>query len=116
MEDKSKYRKVNVALGKQPNIGPFPADQLIPWAIICGISYYLAHGLFRLNWVWTCSISAWGIATWWIITANGAWRILSKFVATPRWTRVRCLYQPIVNSKQIKKAGGRRQKAEGKNQ
>ncbi|BAZ40217.1 hypothetical protein NIES4101_61780 [Calothrix sp. NIES-4101] len=99
MEDKSKYRKVNVALGKQPNIGPFPADQLIPWVIICGLSYYLAHGLFRLNWVWTGSIAAWGMATWWIITANGVWRILSKFVATPNWTRIRCLYQPVVNSK-----------------
>jgi hypothetical protein len=99
MEEKLKYRKVNVSLGKQPNIGPFPADQLIPWVIICGISYYLAHGLFRLNWVWTCSIAAWGIATWWILTANGAWRILSKFVATPHWTRIRCLYQPVVNSK-----------------
>jgi hypothetical protein len=99
MEEKLKYRKVNVTLGKQPNIGPFPADQLIPWAIICGLSYYLAHGLFRLNWVWTCAVAAWGIATWWIITANGAWRVLSKFVATPHWTRVRCLYQPVVDSK-----------------
>jgi hypothetical protein len=95
MEEKSKYRKVNATLGKQANIGPFPADQLIPWVIICGLSYYLIHGLFRLNWVWTCAVVAWGIATWWILTANGSWRILSKFVATPNWTRVRCKYEAV---------------------
>ncbi len=96
--NKSKYRTVNATLGKQPNIGPFPADQLIPWAIICGFSYYFGNGLLRLNWVWTCAIAAWGISTWWVLTANGSWRILSKFVATPNWTRVRCLYQPIIRS------------------
>lgn len=96
----SKQRTVNTTIGKQPNIGPFPADQLIPWVIICGLSYYLAHGLFRLNWVWTIASAAWGIATWWILTANGAWRILSKFVATPNWTRVRVEYQKILNPDQ----------------
>ena len=99
MEDRPKYRKVNTTLGKQPSIGPFPADQLIPWAIISGISYYLAHGLLRLNWVWTISIAAWGISTWWVMTANGAWRILSKFVSTPNWTRVGIPYQQLVNTR-----------------
>lgn len=97
--EKSKYRKVNATLGKQPSIGPFPADQLVPWAIICGSSYYLAHGLLRLNWVWTISIAAWGISTWWVMTANGAWRILSKFVSTPNWIRVGISYQQLMNAK-----------------
>ena len=109
MEDK-KYRKVNATLGKRPSIGPFPADQLVPWAIISGVSYYLAHGLLRFNWVWTCSIAAWGIATWWNLTANGAWRILSKFVATPNWTRVRVKYR-AVGSRQW--AVGRRRRKKG---
>jgi hypothetical protein len=99
--NKSKYRTVNTTLGKQPNIGPFPADQLIPWVVICGFSYYFGNRLLRLNWIWTCAIAAWGISTWWVLTTNGAWRILSKFVATPNWTRVRCLYQPIIMSKII---------------
>ena len=97
--EKSKYRKVNATLGKQPSIGPFPADQLVPWAIICGSSYYHAHGLLRLIWVWTISIAAWGISTWWVMTANGAWRILSKFVSTPNWTRVGIRYEQLVNTK-----------------
>ena len=109
MEDKSKYRKVNTSLGKLPNIGPFPADQLIPRAIICGLSYYLGHGLLKLNWVWTCSAAAWGIATWWILTANGAWYILSKFIAIPHWTRVRVKYQKILDSKEYStKSNGRK--------
>ncbi|WP_414620884.1 hypothetical protein [Calothrix sp. CCY 0018] len=97
--NKSKYRTVNATLGKQPLIGPFPADQLVPWAIICGSSYYLAHGLLRLNWVWTIAIATWGISTWWVLTANGAWRILSKFVATPNWTRVGIRYQQLMDTK-----------------
>lgn len=110
--NKSKHRTVNATLGKLPNIGPFPADQLIPWAIICAFAYYLCHGLLKLNWVWTVASAAWGISTWWILTANGAWRILSKFIATPNWTRVRCSYQPIllvkpINVKKARKAKNR---------
>ncbi len=94
-ESKSKFRTVNGTLGKQPNIGPFPADQLVPWTIIAGFSYYLCHRLFRLNWIWTGAIAIWLISTWWVLTANGHWRILSKFIITPNWTRVRVPYQRI---------------------
>ncbi|MBD2604761.1 hypothetical protein H6G81_09530 [Scytonema hofmannii FACHB-248] len=94
--NKSKFRTVNATLGKQPNIGPFPADQLIPWAVICGISYYLCHGLLKLNWIWTCAVAAWGISTWWVLTGSRAWRFLAKFVLTPNWTRVRVPYQRML--------------------
>lgn len=94
--NKSKFRTVNATLGKQPNIGPFPADQLIPWAVIFGISYCLCHGLLRLNWIWTCAVAAWGISTWWVLTESKAWRFLAKFVMTPTWTRVRVPYQRIL--------------------
>ncbi|MBW4559182.1 MAG: hypothetical protein KME59_25340 [Trichormus sp. ATA11-4-KO1] len=107
-DTKSKARTVNATIGKQPNIGPFPADQLIPWVVIFGLSYYLFHGFLRLNWVWTLALAIWGMSTWWVLTANGAWRILSKFLATPNWTRVRVLYQPILQPSARKK--GRKQK------
>jgi hypothetical protein len=100
MSNQSKHRTVNTTLGKQPNIGLFPSEQLIPWAIICGVSYYLAHGLFKLNWIWTCGIAAWGISTWWALTANGSWKILSKLIATPNWTRACITYQQILHSHQ----------------
>ena len=87
MPEVKKYRSVNGTLGKQPNIGPFPAEQLIPWAVIAGSSYFLGHSLLRLNWVWVIALGASGISTWWILTASGGWRILSKFIVTPNWTR-----------------------------
>ncbi|BAZ71034.1 MAG: hypothetical protein KME28_22100 [Pelatocladus maniniholoensis HA4357-MV3] len=94
-QPKPKYRTVNVTVGKQPSIGPFPSDQLIPWVVISGLSYFLGRGLLKLNWIWIGAASAWGISTWWVLTANGAWRILSKFIATPNWVRVRVPYQRI---------------------
>lgn len=107
-DTKSKARTVNATIGKQPNIGPFPADQLIPWVVISGLSYYLFYGFLRLNWVWTLALAIWGMSTWWVLTANGAWRILSKFLATPNWTRVRVLYEPILQPNARKK--GRKHK------
>ncbi|MGD1874560.1 MAG: hypothetical protein ACFB02_16090 [Mastigocoleus sp.] len=98
MEDR-KYRKVNATLGKQPSIGPFPAEQLVPWAIISGVSYYLVHGLLRLNWIWTIAIASCGIATWWILTANGSWRILSKFISVPNWIRGVYKYKRAITKK-----------------
>ena len=94
-ESKPKFRTVNATLGKQPSFGPFPADQLMPWMIIAGGSYFLCYEVFKLNWIWTGSIAVWLISTWWVLTANGSWRILSKFIATPYWTRVRAPYQRI---------------------
>ena len=80
-------RKVNPYLDKQPKIGPFPADQIVPWSIIIGVSYYLFKVFLGLNWVWTGMLAAWGIATWWILTASKGWRFLSKFVPVPFWVR-----------------------------
>ncbi len=104
-EPKPKYRTVNVTVGKQPNIGPFPSDQVIPWIVISGVSYFLGRGLLKLNWIWTCGIAAWGISTWWVLTANGAWRILSKFIDTPNWVRVRVPYQRICTWRGNRKQG-----------
>ena len=95
---KSKFRPVNSTLGKHPSFGPIPADQLLPWTIIVLVSL-LMHNLLQLNFIWTFSIAAWGVATWWILTANGSWRILSKFINPPNWVRIRATYKPIVQTK-----------------
>lgn len=87
MENQTKFRKVNPSLDKAPNIGPFPADQVFPWAIIGGSSYYLFNVLLGLSWIWTGAIAGWGMSTWWILTANDSWRFLSKFIHPPTWTR-----------------------------
>lgn len=97
MPETNKYRSVNATLGKQPHFGPFPADQLMPWSVILGISYFLGYSLLRLNWVWVVALALTGVSTWWTLTANGAWQILSKFIAVPNWTRGYSTYKSLDN-------------------
>ena len=97
-----KFRTVNNTLGKSPNIGPIPADQFFPWSIAIFIALLLRQ-IFELDWIWTTLIAAWGISSYWILTANGSWRILSKFVNTPNWVRVHATYRPILQPKKQKK-------------
>lgn len=91
------FRKVNRILDAQPRIAFIPADQLIPWLAIFGLSYYVGRGLFGLTWIWTGTAAAWGISSWWILTAQGSWRFLGKFVPLPDWARGRALYRSMLN-------------------
>ncbi|HAJ60295.1 MAG TPA: hypothetical protein V6C91_14285 [Coleofasciculaceae cyanobacterium] len=97
-DDSKKFRKVNANLGQQPNIGPFPADQFLPWIAIVGTSYYLCKVLLQFNWVATGCVAAWGIATWWVLTGSKSWRFLSKFIGTPYLVRGYGRYRPFVKS------------------
>lgn len=97
----STFRPVNPTLGKTPKLGPFPGDQVVPWAGICLVSYYICKTVFGLSWLWTGLAAGWGCATWWILTANGAWRWLSKFVSVPNWTRGFALYQPLLENREV---------------
>ncbi len=97
-EKQKQFRAINKTLGKTPNIGPIPADQLFPWSIAVFIALVL-HQTFELSWIWTILVAAWGISSWWILTANGSWRILSKFVKPPNWVRIRVTYNPILQNK-----------------
>ena len=103
MEQKNqrRFRTVNNTLGKAPNIGPIPADQFFPWSIAIFVALFLRQ-TFSLNWIWTVLIAAWGISSWWILTANGSWKILSKFIRTPNWVRIRATYNPILQKNKTK--------------
>lgn len=94
-----KFRKVNRILDAQPRIGFIPADQLIPWLIVLGIAYYLGRVTLGLSWVWTGIFAVWGMSSWWILTAKGAWRFLGKFVRVPDWTRGQARYRSMLNRK-----------------
>ena len=96
-QDLRKFRAVNPSLGRQPKIGPFPAEQAIPWTVILFTSYYVCKVVFRLSWLWTGIVAGWGIATWWVLTGSKSWRFLSKFVSTPTWTRGYGRYQRVLN-------------------
>jgi hypothetical protein len=93
-EGDKEFRPVNQILGTQPSLGPIPADQIIPWVVIALVSYFIINGFFGglfadewQKWLWTTLITAWGIATWWILTGGRSWRFLSKFIGVPNWTR-----------------------------
>jgi hypothetical protein len=92
-----KFRSVNSTLGKAPSIGPFPAEQVVPWTAIFLSSYYVCKVIFGLSWLWTVIIAAWGMSTWWVLTGSKSWRFLSKFVSTPNWTRGYARYQRVID-------------------
>ena len=96
------FRSVNPTLGKTPKLGPFPGDQVAPWTGICLVSYYVCKSVFGLSWLWTGIVAGWGCATWWILTANGAWWWLSKFVGVPNWVRGFAFYKPLLDGTQGK--------------
>lgn len=93
-----RFRAVNPTLGKAPKLGPFPADQIFPWAAICLMSYWVAKLVFGLSWLWTGVIAAWGISTWWVLTGSRSWKFLSKFLPTPIWVRGYGRYRRVLGN------------------
>lgn len=101
----NRFRTVNQLLGSQPRFGPFPADQLVPWFLICAVVYFIGHQLFSLDWMPTVLLMGWGCSTWWVLTGSRSWRYLSKFQRTPNWTRGRVRYRSVVTFIAEQKAG-----------
>jgi len=93
----NRFRPVNQLLGSQPRFGPFPADQLVPWFLICAVIYFIGHQLCGLDWLPTILGMGWGCSTWWVLTGSRSWKYLSKFQRTPRWTRGRVRYRSVVS-------------------
>ena len=83
----AEFRKVNNTLDKEPNIGPFPADQVFPWSVIALVAYLLGNLVLGLPWVWTILLGVWGIATWWILTVYNSYWFFAKFIDPPHWIR-----------------------------
>ena len=99
-EKDPEFRPVNQILGSQPSLGPIPADQIIPWAVIALSVYFIINGVFGglfeddfQKWLWIVLMTGWGMATWWILTGGKSWRFLSKLIAVPTWSRGFARYQ-----------------------
>lgn len=88
-------RTVNRILGSLPNLGPFPADQIVPWASILIFSFVVVRGFFQASWLVTGIITAWGIATWWTLSTNK--NFFGKFIGTPRIVRGYKPFDSFVN-------------------
>ena len=91
------FRKVNKSLDLSPRIGPFPAEQFIPWLIIGGTVFFLGKSVFNLPWLWVIILIIWGCSTWWVITAGGYYKFFSKFIKPPHWVRGMGRNQPLLS-------------------
>lgn len=89
------FKTVNRVLGDQPRLGPFPADQIVPWTLILLFGLIVINGVFQASWFATGLFVAWGWATWWTLSSNKAY--LGKFVGTPRIVRGYKQYVSLVN-------------------
>ena len=81
------FRRVNKSLDLSPRIGPFPAEQFLPWLIIGVTVFFLGKRVFNLPWLWIIILIIWGCSTWWVITAGGYYKFFSKFIEPPHWVR-----------------------------
>jgi hypothetical protein len=94
---RKKFITVNRILGESPNLGPFPADQIMPWSGIAIVGLFLIHYLLQGDWLTTGVCIAWGWATWWVVTANKSFK--GKFVRVPRITRGYMPFVPLKNDR-----------------
>jgi hypothetical protein len=62
--------KVNEMLGKQAAIGPFPANQIIPFGVIILGSFLIVEGVFDKGLFEVFITSIWGIVSWWLLTGQ----------------------------------------------
>jgi hypothetical protein len=97
-------------LDKTPKIFFLPGEQVFPWLAIWLVCYFLLRKGLGLPWVWVLSATAWGIATWWILTWRGMHHFFSRFVPVPNWVRAIARYQPILthNNGQTRQQKGHR--------
>ena len=107
MADKE-FRPVNQLLGATPNVGPFPANQVLPWTgiLLFGI---LLGAMFKVPWQWCGMFIIWGIATYWLLTGSNPWKFLARFLKTPRFIRSHPNYiSPLVEVEQRRRKSSSR--------
>lgn len=93
---RSDYIPVNQILGTQPNLGPFPGDQVIYWAGFLVLVFVLRTFL-RLSWVNAGLLFFWLCGTWWVLNGEHSWRYKSKVhPRVPFWTRGVARYQKLL--------------------
>lgn len=109
-----KFRTVNRILGSQPNVGPIPGDQVIPWCILGFLSIVLGRNILNLTWPQTGLIVGWAIGTWWILTGNKAWRFLSKFISVPYVARGHARYISLLDPESYERKGRKKKAKRGR--
>ncbi len=114
MKSPKEFRTVNRILGAQPNLGPIPGDQVIPWVIFMIFSYLVGRNLLMLDYLQCFFLAAWMIGTWWILTGRQAWRFLSKFISVPFIVRGFARYQSLFEAELLYERQGKGKKTKGR--
>ena len=96
--------KVNELLGKQPSIGPLPANQILPLAMIIIGSYFLLDGLLDLGFIIVGLVSFWWGTTWLLLTGKDPDKYLNLFRKPPHhnWTIGGTLYISPLWSRKVR--------------
>ena len=95
--DNTQFIPVNSVLNMKPSLGPIPADQVVPWAVIAIVNIILVKHLMGASWIVTILSICWGASTWWILTGSDSSQFLSKFHPPPVWGYGNLLYvSPLV--------------------
>jgi hypothetical protein len=87
------FCRVNPSLGKNPSLGPIPANLLAPSGAILVGFYILIEVLLSLGFVLFLLLSLWGVSTWWVVVGEKTWRFTHKFIRVPQWKRGHVSYQ-----------------------
>lgn len=95
-------RAVNQSLGESPSVGIVPGNQIISWALLFVIGWYIGTFLGQfigasivLN-LWTI---AWLLFSWTLLAGKRPWIFASYFLKTPNWCCGYYTYKPLLKNK-----------------
>jgi hypothetical protein len=77
--------RVNKLLGERASIGPIPAEQLLPWVAIGGVSFFLFKMLLAVSFMTWLLIWFWLNTTWWLLTGRKTYRFIKNWAQPPGW-------------------------------
>lgn len=77
--------RVNKLLGERAQIGPIPAEQLLPWVAIGGMSFFLFKMLLAVSFMAWLLIWFWLNGTWWLLTGRKTYQFIKSWAQPPGW-------------------------------
>ena len=98
MSRADQFIKYNYILGKQPSMGPVPANQIVPWLGLIVISYVITNGFLSLGLTWFFAIAFWLIASWWLLTGSKPYKFMNQWRNAPgtNWFNGNKRYIPLL--------------------
>jgi hypothetical protein len=77
--------RVNKLLGERASIGPIPAEQLLPWVAIGGVSFFIVRMLLAQSFMVWILCWIWLNGTWWVLTGEKTYQFIKSWATPPGW-------------------------------